>query len=176
MVKFGKVRYRSVFLSDLHLGSRACRIESLLEFISGLECDYLYLVGDIIDLWSLQRRWYWPQSHNDFVRKILKRASKGAHVVFIPGNHDERFRDYVGLQFGGVEIQEEAFHETADGKKMLLLHGDKFDEVVKNMPLVTALGDFAYDFLLGLNSVLNWTRRKIGMPYWSIAAFLKRKV
>src|SRR5262245_18123106 len=151
MVKSGKVRYRSVFLSDLHLGSRACRIESLLEFISSLECDHLFLVGDIIDLWSLKRRWFWPQSHNDVVRKILKRASKGAHVVFIPGNHDERFRDYVGLQFGGVEIKEEAVHLTADGKRMLLLHGDKFDGVVKNMHVLTAIGDWAYDLLLGAN-------------------------
>ena len=115
MGRHDKRRYRAVWISDVHLGSKACRIEPLLEFISSLECETLYLVGDIIDLWSLQRKWYWPQSHNDFVRKVLKRSSKGAQVVFIPGNHDERFRDYDGLHFGGVEIRSEAFHDLADG-------------------------------------------------------------
>jgi UDP-2,3-diacylglucosamine pyrophosphatase LpxH len=171
-----KVRYRSVWISDLHLGSRACRVEPLLAFISSIECEFLYLVGDIVDVWSMKRRFYWPQSHNDVVRKILKRASRGARVIFIPGNHDEVFRAYGGMQFGGVEIRVDAMHETADGRKMLILHGDEFDEVVRNMHLITALGDWMYDILLGLNRVLNWFRRRMGRPYWSLAAFIKRKV
>lgn len=176
MGRYDKVWYRAVWISDVHLGTKACRIEPLLEFISSIECETLYLVGDIIDLWSLRRRWYWPQSHNDFVRKVLKRASNGAQVVFIPGNHDERFRDYEGLHFGGVEIRREAMHDLLDGRRMLILHGDDFDAVVKNHAVITAIGDWFYDLALGLNRITNWVRRKLGRPYWSLAAFLKRKV
>jgi UDP-2,3-diacylglucosamine pyrophosphatase LpxH len=102
--KKDKARYRTVWISDLHLGTKACRVEPLIDFLSSIECEYLFLVGDVIDLWALRRKWYWPQSHNDVIRKILKRSSKGAHVVYIPGNHDENFRGYIGLTFGGVEI------------------------------------------------------------------------
>ena len=176
MGRYGKTRYQAVWISDVHLGSKACRIEPLLEFISSVECETLYLVGDIIDLWSLRRKWFWPQSHNDFIRKVLKRASKGARVVFIPGNHDERFRDYDGLQFGGVEIRREAFHDLIDGRRMLILHGDDFDAVVKNHQIISAIGDWFYDLILGLNRIYNWFRRKLGRPYWSLAAYIKRRV
>jgi UDP-2,3-diacylglucosamine pyrophosphatase LpxH len=176
MVKRSKAYFRSVWISDVHLGTRACRVDALLEFLSSIETEHLYLVGDIIDVWALKRRWFWPQSHNDVVRKILKRASNGAHVVYIPGNHDEDFRDHCGLVFGGVDVRMETVHETADGRRMLLLHGDKFDTVIQNMPVITALGDWAYDWILTANAGLNWARRKMGLRYWSLAAYLKQKV
>jgi len=172
----GKTRYRTVWISDVHLGSRACRPEPLLAFLSSFECDQLFLVGDIIDLWSLRRRWYWPQEHNDVVRKILKRASRGTRVTYIPGNHDERFRDYVGLAFGGVQIEREAVHTLLDGRRALVTHGDDFDAVIKNMKIITALGDVAYDVILAMNRALNGFRKKFGWPYWSLAGYIKRKV
>src|SRR5688572_7559864 len=125
-----KLQYRTVWNSDVHLGTKACQVEPLLKFISSMRCQYLFLVGDIIDLWAMRRKWYWPQSHNDVIRKILKRASKGTAVTYIPGNHDENFRGYLGLNFGGVEVKREALHVTADGKRVLMLHGDEFDTVV----------------------------------------------
>ena len=174
--KKDKVRYRTVWISDLHLGTKACRVEPLLDFLSTIECEYLFLVGDVIDLWALKRKWYWPQSHNDVIRKILKRSSKGAHVVYIPGNHDENFRGYIGLTFGGVEIKREATHTTADGRKILMLHGDEFDSVVTNHQYLTAFGDVCYDWLLALGRGYHWLRRKFGWRYFSLAAYVKHKV
>jgi UDP-2,3-diacylglucosamine pyrophosphatase LpxH len=171
-----KVHYRTVWISDLHLGTKACQVEPLVAFLSSFKCDYLFLVGDVIDLWAMKRKWYWPNSHNDVIRKILKRASKGAHVIYIPGNHDETFRAYVGMMFGGIEIQKEAFHITADGKKVLMLHGDEFDSVVTNHPFITAFGDWCYDFLLAFGRAYSWMRKKFGWPYFSLAAYVKTKV
>jgi UDP-2,3-diacylglucosamine pyrophosphatase LpxH len=141
-----------------------------------MRCEYLFLVGDIIDLWAMKRKWYWPQSHNDVIRKILKRASKGTRVTYIPGNHDENFRGYLGLQFGGVEIKREAFHITADGKRVLMLHGDEFDTVVTNHHIITWFGDGCYDLLLAGGRVYNWLRRKFNWPHFSLAAYVKKKV
>src|SRR5215831_11325322 len=171
-----KLKYRTVWISDVHLGTKACQVEALLKFISSMRCQHLFLVGDIIDLWAMKRKWYWPQSHNDVIRKILKRASKGTQVTFIPGNHDENFRGYLGLNFGGVEVKREAFHVTADGKRVLMLHGDEFDTVVTNHQLITMFGDWCYDILLASGRVYNWLRRKFNWPHFSLAAYVKKKV
>lgn len=169
------VRHRSIFISDVHLGTRGCKAELLLDFLKHNESDYLYLVGDIVDGWRLRKSWYWPQSHNDVVQKIMRRARKGATVFYIPGNHDEAAREYVGLQFGGVQVVEDWIHETADGKRFLVTHGDHFDAVVKYARWLAVLGDHAYVALLNLNTAFNWVRRKFGFTYWSLSAYLKHK-
>lgn len=169
------LRYRAIWLSDIHLGTRGCQADMLLDFLKHTESDVLYLVGDIVDGWRLKKSWYWPQSHNDVVQKILRRARKGAQVFMIPGNHDEAFRDYIGLQFGGVTILEDTIHTAADGKRYLVIHGDQFDAVVRYARWLAFVGDTAYTFLLWLNTLLNKARRKLGFPYWSLSAYLKHK-
>jgi UDP-2,3-diacylglucosamine pyrophosphatase LpxH len=169
------LRYRAIWLSDIHLGTRGCQADMLLDFLKHTESDVLYLVGDIVDGWRLKKSWYWPQSHNDVVQKILRRARKGAQVFMIPGNHDEAFRDYIGLQFGGVTILEDTIHTAADGKRYLVIHGDQFDAVVRYAKWLAFVGDTAYTFLLWLNTLLNKARRKLGFPYWSLSAYLKHK-
>lgn len=171
-----KTRYRAVWLSDIHLGTRACRVDRLVAFLQSVSCDYLYLVGDIIDLWSLKRRWYWPRSHSEVIRRLLKRDVKGTKIVFVPGNHDELFREYNGLHFGGVEVANVAYHTTADGRRVMMVHGDMFDHIVRNYTLITHLGDWAYDVLLAINIWLNAARRRLGFGYWSLAGYVKRKV
>jgi UDP-2,3-diacylglucosamine pyrophosphatase LpxH len=169
------LRYRAIWLSDIHLGTRGCQADMLLDFLKHTESDVLYLVGDIVDGWRLKKSWYWPQAHNDVVQKILRRARKGAQVFMIPGNHDEAFRDYIGLQFGGVTILEDTIHTAADGKRYLVIHGDQFDAVVRYAKWLAFVGDTAYTFLLWLNTLLNKGRRKLGFPYWSLSAYLKHK-
>jgi len=169
-------RFRTVFISDVHLGFRGCSAEYLLDFLHSFEADTLYLVGDIIDLWSLRKSFFWPQAHNNVIRTILGKAKNGTRVVYIPGNHDAVFREYDGMQFGNVEIRCEAIHETADGRRLLVLHGDEFDSVIRASPLLGALGNRAYAFVLRLNRYVNFFRRRFGFPYWSIAAWLKHKV
>lgn len=169
------LRYRAIWLSDIHLGTRGCQADMLLDFLKHTESDVLYLVGDIVDGWRLKKSWYWPQAHNDVVQKILRRARKGAQVFMIPGNHDEAFRDYIGLQFGGVTILEDTIHTAADGKRYLVIHGDQFDAVVRYAKWLAFVGDTAYTFLLWLNTLLNKARRKLGFPYWSLSAYLKHK-
>ncbi|KPF81666.1 serine/threonine protein phosphatase [alpha proteobacterium AAP38] len=169
------LRYRAIWLSDIHLGTRGCQADMLLDFLKNTESDVLYLVGDIVDGWRLKKSWYWPQSHNDVVQKILRRARKGAQVFMIPGNHDEAFRDYIGLQFGGVTILEDTIHTAADGKRYLVIHGDQFDAVVRYAKWLAFVGDTAYTFLLWLNTLLNKARRRLGFPYWSLSAYLKHK-
>lgn len=168
-------RYRAIWLSDIHLGTRGCQADMLLDFLKHTESDTLYLVGDIVDGWRLKKSWYWPQAHNDVVQKILRRARKGAQVFMIPGNHDEAFRDYIGLQFGGVTILEDTIHMAADGKRYLVIHGDQFDAVVRYAKWLAFVGDTAYTFLLWLNTQLNKARRRLGFPYWSLSAYLKHK-
>jgi UDP-2,3-diacylglucosamine pyrophosphatase LpxH len=167
---------RTAWISDTHLGTSGCNAELLLDFLKSVDCETLYLVGDIIDGWQLKRGWYWPPRHNDVVRCILKKAKHGTRVIYVPGNHDEAFRGYVGLNLGGVELALEAIHETADGRRLLVIHGDEFDGVVLYAKWLAFLGDNAYTLLLQLNRVLNWARRKRGLPYWSLAAHLKKKV
>ena len=169
-------RYRSIWISDVHLGTRGCKAEFLLDFLKNNESDYLYLVGDIIDCWRLRRAWYWHQSHNDVVQKLLRKARKGTKVIYVPGNHDEPLRDYTEMHFGGVEVVEEAIHVTADGRRLLVLHGDKFDGIVKYARWLAILGDHAYNALLALNHWYNLWRRWFGYPYWSLSAYLKRQV
>jgi len=169
-------RYRTIWISDIHLGTRGCKTEFLLDFLKHTDSEYLYLVGDIVDGWRMRRSWYWAQSHNDVVQKLLRKARKGTHVYYIPGNHDEWLRDYTELQLGGVWLVEEALHTTADGKRMLILHGDAFDGVVRYARWLALLGDWAYENVLRLNHYFNMIRRRLGYPYWSLSAYLKGKV
>jgi UDP-2,3-diacylglucosamine pyrophosphatase LpxH len=176
MTGFGIRRYRTVFISDVHLGTRGCQAELLLDFIRSMECDTLYLVGDIIDGWKLKSGWWWPQSHNDVVQKILRMARKGVSVVYVPGNHDDRVRDFCGVHFGGVVVARDAIHQTADGRRFLVTHGDEFDGVVRHAKWLSMLGDVAYRALLSANTVFNAARRRLGFGYWSLSAFLKTRV
>jgi UDP-2,3-diacylglucosamine pyrophosphatase LpxH len=174
--KGGTRRYRTVFISDLHLGTPGCRAEDLLDFLKASTCEHLYLVGDIIDGWQLRRRWYWPQAHNDVVQKLLRAARKGCRVTFVPGNHDEFARGFIGHQFGGIEVVDEAVHVTADGKRLWVTHGDYFDGVIQHAKWLAYVGDNLYEFTLKLNRYLNHLRAKFGLPYWSLSAYLKLKV
>jgi UDP-2,3-diacylglucosamine pyrophosphatase LpxH len=172
----GKLRHRTVWISDVHLGTPGCNADLLLEFLKAIQPETLYLVGDIIDGWKLKRGWYWPQRHNDVVRRILKLAAKGTRVVYIPGNHDEALRPYAGLSLGGVEIALEAIHTTADGRRLLVCHGDEFDAVVLYHRWLAWAGDIGYELLLKLNVQFNRVRRQFGLPYWSISAHIKKRV
>ena len=169
-------RYRTVFLSDIHLGTRGCQATILLDFIRGMECESLYLVGDIIDGWKLKSGWYWPQTHNDVVQKVLRMARKGTRVIYIPGNHDDRVRDFCGVHFGGVIVARDAIFETAAGRRYLVTHGDEFDGVIHHAKWLAFLGDWAYRALLSLNTTWNLVRRRMGFGYWSLSAFVKVKV
>jgi UDP-2,3-diacylglucosamine pyrophosphatase LpxH len=171
-----KLSFRSIWISDVHLGTRACKAEYLLDFLKHTDSQFLYLVGDIIDHWSMRNGWYWPQSHNNVIQKILRKARKGTKVTYVPGNHDELFRDFVGFHFGDVAVEQEVIHETADGRRFLVLHGDEFDGVVKHNKWLAHIGSWAYDVLLALNRYLHWARRRFGAPYWSLSAYLKHKV
>ena len=171
-----KKQYRTVWISDIHLGTRGCKAEMLVDFLRSFEAETLYLVGDIIDGWSLKKGWYWPDTHNEVIRRVLKKAHRGTRVVFVIGNHDEVLRDYAGFSFGGVSLALEATHETADGRRLLVTHGDSFDGVVLYARWLAFLGDKAYAFLLKANIVVNAVRKRLGMPYWSLSAYLKRRV
>ena len=171
-----RLAFRTIWISDIHLGTPGCNAELLLDFLRSVECETLYLVGDIVDGWQLRKGWYWPPRHNDVVRSIMKMAKHGTRVVYIPGNHDEAFRDYTDLNFGGVEVLAQAMHMTADGRRLLILHGDEFDGVVLYAKWLAFLGDHAYTLLLKLNAALNAVRRLMGKPYWSLAAHLKKRV
>ena len=175
-VEDAAIRYRSIFISDVHLGTRGCQAELLLDFIRQVACERLYLVGDIVDGWKLRSGWYWPQSHNDVVQKVLRLARKGVEVIYVPGNHDEGVRDFCGIHFGGVVVARDIIHQAADGRRYLVMHGDEFDGVVQYAPWLAVLGDYAYRAVLSLNTTLNRIRRRLGFGYWSLSAFLKVKV
>jgi len=168
--------YRSLFLSDIHLGTRGCQAHLLLDFLRFNDAEVFYLVGDIVDGWRLKRSWYWPQAHNDVVQKLLRKSRKGARVVYVPGNHDEFLRGYFGSHFGGVEVVETAIHETADDRRLLVIHGDEFDVVVRHAKWLAYFGDWAYVTVLGVNTWFNLLRRKLGFSYWSLSAWAKLKV
>ncbi|URI06724.1 UDP-2,3-diacylglucosamine diphosphatase [Aquincola tertiaricarbonis] len=170
------LQMRTVWISDLHLGTPGCQALALLDFLREVECETLYLVGDIIDGWQLRRSWYWPQSHNDVVQKILRKARKGTRVVFVPGNHDEFARRYLGVNFGGVEVVEECMHITADGRRLWVTHGDLYDGVVQCARWLALVGDVAYEFTLKVNRWFNSARARLGLPYWSLSRYLKLKV
>jgi UDP-2,3-diacylglucosamine pyrophosphatase LpxH len=169
-------RYRALFLSDIHLGTRACQAERLLSFLRHHDADTIYLVGDIVDFWRVRRTPCWPQTHNDVVQKLLRKVRKGARIVFVPGNHDEALRDYCGTSFGGIEIERDCIHETADRRRFLVMHGDEFDIVVRYAKWLAFLGDRSYELALKCNGPLNWVRRRLGFRYWSLAAYLKHRV
>lgn len=169
-------RFRALFLSDVHLGTKGCQAQLLLDFLRWNDADTIYLVGDIVDGWRLRKGWHWPQPHNDVVQKLLRKARKGTRMVYLPGNHDEFLRSYYGMHFGGIEVRERVIHETADGKRLLVLHGDLFDVVVCHAKWLAHLGDWAYDAAIGINWWFNVVRRTLGLPYWSLSAWAKLKV
>ena len=168
--------YRTLFISDVHLGSKGCQAHMLLDFLKHNRADTIYLVGDIIDGWRLKKNWYWPQAHNDVVQKLLRASRKGTKVIYLPGNHDEFLRDYLGTQFGDVIIEDQVIHETADKRRFLVMHGDQFDVVVRHHKWLAVLGDGAYVFAIKVNTILNKFRRKLGLSYWSLSAWAKMKV
>lgn len=172
----GRIRVRTVWISDLHLGTPGCQAAALLDFLREVDCDTLYLVGDIIDGWQLRRHWYWPQAHNDVVQKLLRKARKGTKVIFVPGNHDEFARKYLGQNFGGVDVVDEAIHQTADGRLLWVTHGDYFDGVIQCAKWLAYVGDWAYELTLKFNRHLNSWRARVGLPYWSLSRYLKLKV
>ena len=169
-------RYRAIFISDMHLGTKRAQTAALLDFLRDTESDQLYIVGDFIDNWSLRKAWYWDQSHNDVIQKLLRKARKGTKLIYIPGNHDENFRNFLNLRFGRVAVLEETVHVSASGKRYLVLHGDKFDGVVRFAPWLAKLGDTAYEVSMDLNKAVNGVRRFFRLPYWSLSAYLKNRV
>jgi UDP-2,3-diacylglucosamine pyrophosphatase LpxH len=168
-------RYRTGWISDVHLGTRGAQAAALLDFLRVREFETLYVVGDLIDVWSLRRGVYWPQPHNDVIQKLLRAARKGTRIIYIPGNHDEFVAGFHG-EFGGVVIQPNALHTTADGRRLFVMHGHELDTVVQGARWLAHLGDVGYQFLLWLNGPLNWCRRLFGRGYWSLSAYAKRKV
>ena len=169
-------RYRTIFISDVHLGTRGCQSRLLLDFLREVEADTIYLVGDIVDAWRLKQGWFWPQEHNDVVQKLLRKVRKHVRLVYIPGNHDEFLKDYLGVHFGGVEVTESAIHVGVDGRRYLVVHGDAFDLVVRHARWLALLGDWAYDVALEFNTYLNLARRYLGLTYWSLSQWAKLKV
>ena len=167
---------RTLFLSDIHLGTRGCQAEALLDFLRYYDADTIYLVGDIVDGWQLKSTWFWPQPHNDVVQKLLRKARKGARLLYIPGNHDEFLRDFYGTHLGGIEVVEDAFHVAADGRRYLVIHGDLFDVVIRHARWLALLGDKAYDLAIWLNTHFNAIRRAFGLTYWSLSQWAKLKV
>lgn len=171
-----KLNYRTLWISDVHLGTRGCKDEYLLDFLRHTESERLYLVGDIVDFWKLKGGFYWPALHNEIVRTLMHKARNGTEVIYIPGNHDELFRGYIGTVFNGIALRDQVIHETADGRRLLVLHGDEFDGVVCSSRWLAVLGSEAYDFLLLVNRWFNQARRLFGCPYWSMSAYIKHKV
>jgi UDP-2,3-diacylglucosamine pyrophosphatase LpxH len=174
-------RHRTIFISDTHLGTRGCKAEALADFLANNDCATLFLVGDIVDGWQLKRRWYWTDAQSQVVAQILRKVDAGTRVIFVPGNHDEFARDFAGRQFfgnkfAGIEIINEAIHETADGKVLWVLHGDRFDGVIACATWLAHLGDRAYGMALRWNDMLFAVRKQLGLPYWSLSAWLKHKV
>lgn len=169
-------KYRAIWISDVHLGTRGCKAEFLLDFLKWNDSAHLYLVGDIIDGWQLKKGWYWPQSHNDVVQKILRKARKGTHVTYIAGNHDEAIRQFIGLAFGDIEIKDDTVHRTLDGKQLWVTHGDLFDGVVQYAKWLAYLGDSLYTVILQVNHHFNQIRNRLGFSYWSLSQYLKHKV
>ncbi len=169
-------RYRALWISDVHLGTPGCQALTLLDFLKRTESDTLFLVGDIVDGWQLRRNWYWPQAHNDVVQKLLRKVRKGTRVIFVPGNHDEFARRYLGHHFGGIEVVEDWVHLTADGRLFWVTHGDLFDGVIQCAKWLAHVGDRLYEFTLRLNRHVNSLRARLGLPYWSLSGYLKQKV
>jgi UDP-2,3-diacylglucosamine pyrophosphatase LpxH len=168
--------HRTIFISDIHLGTRGCKAELLADFLAKNTCQTLYLVGDIIDGWQLKRRWFWNEAHSSVVHEILRKVDDGTRVIFVPGNHDEFLRPFCGRTYAGIEVTRETIHETADGKRLLVIHGDQFDGVINFAKWLAHLGSWAYDRALQANEVLHRVRHLLGFPYWSLSAWLKHAV
>ncbi|HVY15154.1 MAG TPA: UDP-2,3-diacylglucosamine diphosphatase [Rhodopila sp.] len=173
-----RLSYRTIFISDTHLGTRGCRSDFLADFLRRVSCEKVFLVGDIIDGWRLRKSWYWDEGHDDVLRLLLRHAQNGAEITYIPGNHDEMFRQWLtlGLDICGIRLRREAEHSTVDGKRLLIMHGDEFDSVVRYAKFLALLGDWAYTAALVVNRWFNDVRRRLGYPYWSLSAWLKRQV
>ncbi len=167
--------YRTGWISDVHLGTRGSQAEALLDFLRDHEFQTLYVVGDLIDVWALRRGIYWPQTHNDVIQKLLRAGRKGTRVIYIPGNHDEFVAGFIG-HFGAVEILPRDIHTTADGRRLLIIHGHELDTVIQNIKWLAYLGDVGYQLLLKLNTPVNATRRLLGLGYWSLSAAVKKRV
>ncbi|MBK5966287.1 UDP-2,3-diacylglucosamine hydrolase [Thiocystis minor] len=174
--RMNPLKYRSIFISDVHLGFRGCQARFVLDFLQATQCRQLYLVGDIVDIWAMKNGLYWPDSHNQVVREILDKARQGTEVIYLPGNHDDLFRNHLGARVGEVTVRDEVVHTTADGRRFLVLHGDKFDGVVQHSLWLAKLGSRAYDNLLALNGLLSRVRSLFGLKYWSLAGYLKHKI
>ena len=168
-------RVRAAWISDVHLGTRGSNANALLDFLRDYDFETLYVVGDLIDIWQLRRARYWPQEHNDVIQKILRKARKGTRIVYIPGNHDEFLSDFYGV-YGNITIQKHAIHRTANGTKILIIHGHELDTVVQNVKWLAFAGDLGYQFLLSLNPLINFFRRRFGLGYWSLSAAVKKRV
>jgi len=169
-------RLRAIWISDVHLGTPGCQADCLLDFLRNHESDVLYLVGDIVDGWQLRKGWFWPQSHNDVVQKILRKSRKGTRVVYVAGNHDEVARQFLGMRFGDIEIVDEVVHPLLDGRKLWVIHGDLFDGVLQHARWLALLGDSLYTLILKLNKWFNAIRHRMGFSYWSLSQYLKHKV
>ena len=173
----GMPTVRSIFISDIHLGTRACHAERLVDFLRAHHTDNIYLIGDIVDFWAMRRSITRTEAQNTVVQKLLRRARRGEHIVLIPGNHDEALRDYVGTSFGGIKVASDYVHELADGRRFLLLHGDEFDQITRHHRWIAVLGDVMYDVLVRLNAIISLVRRRFGLTcYWSLAGYAKRRV
>ena len=168
--------FRSVFISDVHLGTKACQALHLLDFLKSIKTDKLYLVGDIIDLQEMRHRAYFVESHHQVIEQILAMANSGTKVIYIPGNHDAFFRQFVGQTLSGIDIRLNVRHKTADGRTFHVSHGDEFDQMVKISPLMLVIGDKAHGLMLSLNQWINGIRRLVGLPYWSLAGYLKSHI
>ncbi|WP_166423963.1 UDP-2,3-diacylglucosamine diphosphatase [Paraglaciecola sp. 20A4] len=171
-----RAHYRTVWLSDIHLGSKDCKAEYLLDFLNHSTIETLYLVGDIIDMWAMSKQFRWPDAHNQVLHKLMCLSKEDTRVVYLPGNHDAPLQKYAGITFGEIEITREIIHTTADGRKLLVLHGDQFDQEVCFGPLQSWIGDKAYDFLLFINRWYNGARAALKFPYWSLAGYLKSHI
>ncbi|MFU7527135.1 UDP-2,3-diacylglucosamine diphosphatase [Qipengyuania sp. ASV99] len=171
-----RTKYRTIWISDVHLGTKGCNAGMLIDFLDHTDSEVMYLVGDIIDGWRLKKKFYWPSEHNDIVWRVLKRAKRGTRIIYIPGNHDEMFRQFTGLNFGGIEIRRAAFHDTADGRRLMVLHGDEFDAVMLSHRWLAFVGDWAYVTMMKLNVFVNGVRKALGRPYWSLSKAAKHKV
>ncbi len=171
-----EIRVKALFASDFHLGTKGCQAELLLEFLRRYDAEVIYLIGDIVDGWRLKSSWYWPDSHSAVVQTLLKKAKNGTRLVYLPGNHDEFLRDFIGVKFDGVEIAEQIIHETVDGRRLLVIHGDQFDVVVRHAKWLALLGDGAYQTALFFNRYVNLVRRRLGLTYWSLSSWAKLRV
>lgn len=171
-----KRKVRSIFVSDIHLGTRHCQADLLIDFLAAHDCDRIYLIGDIIDGWRLEKNWYWPDAHEDVVDAVLHKGRQGSKIFYIPGNHDEFAHDFADQLADHIHVVRELIHETADGRRYLIIHGDQFDVVIQNAKWMAYIGDWFYEFCLNTNTWLNFARKRMGLGYWSLGAFAKRHV